>query len=313
MSGSASASTKAPWFTAADDLMHDLSGAPFGRESLLWTAPLPDEGLLVFAYAWKTAATGKFGRFVAVAGDNGGKPLVLEAIDDVDLEGDDFDDCTIGGLRIRQPAPLQTAQLAFASENVEYEATFTGLHFPFSWHENEDGCAAWAATDRYEQSCRVTGRLKLGDREVVIDGHGHRDHSWGTRDWRALQHWKWINAAAGDDLSIHAWTSYALGDNQINGYINRGGVVTPLVDVQAKAQLDDRMLHETVTAVLTDADGGVVTLEAQRAAMWQMPIRHLYLNEAAMSGTLDGQKAVVHVELGWPQSYIDDYLDPEAV
>lgn len=301
-----------PRFTAADDLMHDLTGAPFGRESLLWTVPLPEEGLLVFAYAWKTAQTGRFGRFVCVAGNDGGAPIVLDAADDLELEGSDFDDCAIGGLRVRQPDPLRVAEISFAKGDLEYEARFEGLHAPFSWHENEGGCPDWAATDRFEQSCKVTGTLRFAGREIRIDGYGHRDHSWGTRDWRPLQHWKWMNAAAGDDLSIHAWTSYALGENQINGYINRGGVVTPLVRVDATAELDDRMLHETVSATLTDADGGTVVLEARRAAIWQMPIRHLYLNEAAMSGTLDGRPAVVHVELGWPQAYVDEFVNEEA-
>lgn len=301
-----------PRFTAADDLLHTIGTEPYERESLLWTAPLPEEGLLVFAYAWRDGPTNRFGRFVAVAGDDGGKPIVLDAADGVALEGDDLDECTIAGLRLRQPEGLKVAEIAFANDEIAYEARFEGLHEPFSWHENEGGCPEWAAVDRYEQSCRVTGRLTLGDRVVEIDGYGHRDHSWGTRDWRALQHWKWMNAAAGDDLSIHAWVSYALGDRQVNGYVNRGGRVVPLVDVQAKAQLDDRMLHETVTAILTDAEGGTTTLEAQRAAIWQMPIRHLYLNEAAMSGTIDGRRADVHVELGWPQAYVDEYVDADG-
>jgi hypothetical protein len=299
-------------FTPADDLMHDLSGIAYGRESLLWTVPLPEHGLLVFVYVWRVPETGRFGHFVSVAGDDGGRALVLDETNDVELDGQNFDDCAIGSLRIRQPEPLTVAELSYETGELAYSARFEGLHAPFSWHENEGGCPPWAAADRFEQSCRVTGHLRVAGREVQIDGYGHRDHSWGARDWRALQHWKWINAAAGDDLSLHAWVSFALGERQVNGYVNREGVVIPLVDVQATATLDDRMLHETVTARLLDAEGGETLLVGRRAAIWQMPIRHLYLNEAAMSATIDGRAAIAHVELGWPQAYVNDYLQAEA-
>ena len=298
-------------FSEVDDLLHDISHAPHGRESYLWTAPLPAHRLLVFAYAFRDADTDRFGRIVVVAGDEAREPLHLSVSDDHALEGDDMRDAVVGGLHVRQPEALRTAHIAYESDDgTAFDVRFEGLHEPFSWHENEGGCPAWAADDRYEQSCRTSGTVRVDGREIAFDGFGHRDHSWGTRDWRALQHWKWMNATTSDgEASLHAWISFALGDVQVNGYVNRGGTVTPLVDLVAHADLDDHMLHTAVRATLIDADGGETVLEARRAAIWQMPIRHLYLNEAAMTATIDGREAVAHVELGWPQAYVDEYVE----
>lgn len=297
-------------FTPRDDLLHDISGSPHGRESLLWTSPIPDEKLLVFTYAWRHADTGDWGRLLAVGGDDIDRPLALAFDDGLAFEGDDLDDCVVGGLRIRQPEPLTVAEVSFASDDVDYACRFTGLHAPFSWHENRGGCPSWAADDRYEQSVATEGRLRVAGRDVAIAGHGHRDHSWGTRDWRALQHWKWMNAATDDgEVSLHAWDSLALGNRQILGYVNRGGEMSLIEDIDVSVELDDRLVHRAVRAAITDAEGRETRFEATYAAGWQVPVEHLFMNEIGMHAEIDGASAVAHVELGWPQAYVRQYTE----
>jgi hypothetical protein len=294
-------------FSPADDLLHDISDAPHGRESLFWVIPRPAEGLMICIYAWRTAATGRYGRVVCVGGPDADAPIAVDFQDGFELEGDNLDDCSIGGLMIRQPDPLVSAEISYAGHDIVLEARFDALHEPFSWHENPGGCPWWVATERFEQSCRVSGSLQVAGHTQSLDGYGHRDHSWGSRDWRALMQWKWIVAVAGDDLSLHAWESYALAERQVMGYVQRAGKVVPLVDVQLSIELDESLLHESVTARLLDATGGETTLTTRRAAIWKMPAHTLYLNEAAMFATIDGRPAVAHVEFGWPQGYFDAY------
>lgn len=61
----------------------------------------------------------------------------------------------------------------------------------------------YGVTTRYEQTCRVRGRLMLGDREWTIGpaGQGQRDHSWGVRDWNAAH--LWCSGALDDGRAIH--------------------------------------------------------------------------------------------------------------
>lgn len=293
-------------FTAADDRLHDISGAgPHARESLLWTAPLPEEGLLVFLYMWRDSSD-KWGRFVFVGGDDPHEAEFLSYEEEVVMQGEDLHDCDVGGLRLRQPEPLRVAELEFAGDGFEAQLRFEGIHEPFSWHENEGGCPEWVAIDRFEQSCLTSGRLKLGDREISFEGAGHRDHSWGARNWDMLQHWKWMNATAGEDTSLHVMLMEAKGEQIVQGYLNRDGLVSPVVQGSwAKADLDDRMIHRAITGHFVDEAGRTMDLEGTYAGGWQMPIRHLLLNEIGMRGTIDGQAATVHIELGWPAAYVE--------
>jgi hypothetical protein len=190
------------------------------------------------------------------------------------------------------------------STSASLAIRFEGLHEPFSWHENAGGCPEWVAIDRYEQSCRTQGTLTLGDRRVDFTAAGHRDHSWGARNWNMLQHWKWMNATAGDDLTLHAMSMDVKGERIVQGYLNRDGTVSPLVSIDAHADVDEQMIHRRVTADLVDEAGRSARLEAEYSAGWQMPIEPLLLNEISMTATIDGRPAVAHIELGWLADYV---------
>ena len=294
-------------FTARDDLLHDVSQAgPHARESLLFTAPIPDEELLVFVYVWREEGEGSptWGRFVFVGGPDMHQPEFLSHVDDAEFTGSDLDDCVVGGVTLRQPEPLTVAEVEFRGEGLELSLRFRGIHEPFSWHDNADGCPSWVADDRYEQSCRTEGTLTLHGRRIEVHGAGHRDHSWGSRNWNMLQHWKWINATAGEDASLHAMIMDVKGERLVNGYLNLDGVVSPVATAEAHADLDDRMVHRAVRGTFTDESGRTLDLDATYAAGWSMPIRHLLLNEIGMSATLGGRPAIAHVELGWPAEYV---------
>jgi hypothetical protein len=55
---------------------------------------------------------------------------------------------------------------------------------------------------RYEVPCRVTGSVTVDGRQIAIDGHGERDHSWGERDWWQIS-WLWSSGRLGDGTSFH--------------------------------------------------------------------------------------------------------------
>ncbi|WP_146175294.1 DUF7064 domain-containing protein [Paraconexibacter algicola] len=293
-------------FTAADDLLHDIGTAPHVRESYFFVLPLPSEGIAAMVYAWRTGATGQFGRLVAIGGEDIGAPQVFDIVDGVDLVGDDLDDCEIAGLHIRHPEPLRRASLSFSSDAVTLDVTVEGLHRPVSWHENPDGCPAWAATDRYEQSVRTSGTLRVDGREIAIDGIGHRDHSWGPREWGVIQHWKWMNAATPDgSVSLHAWESSALGARHRLGYVNRGGEIAVITDLRVESSLDDALVHRSLTATILDETGRETVFTAAYRAGVALPFSGLLLYENAMDATIDGAPAIAHVEHGWPQPYVE--------
>ncbi len=58
------------------------------------------------------------------------------------------------------------------------------------------------AKAHYEQHCRATGTMTIGDEAIAIDGFGLRDKSWGARYWQAIAWYRWLPIVFGDDFAM---------------------------------------------------------------------------------------------------------------
>ena len=87
-------------------------------------------------------------------------------------------------------------------------------------------------TPRYEIPCRVSGSLTVDGREVAMhEVAGQRDHSWGVRDWWAMD-WVWSALHLDDGTHLHGVDIRIPGAPPIGiGYLQPPG--RPLVELQA--------------------------------------------------------------------------------
>jgi Ecdysteroid kinase-like family/SCP-2 sterol transfer family len=67
--------------------------------------------------------------------------------------------------------------------------------------ESEGAPYQYQLTPRYEIPCRVRGTVTVDGEVLKIDGPGQRDHSWGPRDWWAMD-WTWVSAHLDDDTRM---------------------------------------------------------------------------------------------------------------
>jgi hypothetical protein len=93
-----------------------------------------------------------------------------------------------------------------------------------------------------EQSGVWTGEIAVDGRPHRIEAMGARDHSWGLRDWTALDHSRLFTASFGKDLAFHALTLSVAGRTVEGGFVWKGG----------------RVLHVTRVLYTTERDDGVV-------------------------------------------------------
>ena len=100
-------------------------------------------------------------------------------------------------------------------------------------------------TPRYEIPCMVSGTVTVDGREISVRAvAGQRDHSWGVRDWWAMD-WVWSALHLDDGTHLHGVDIRIPGAPPIGiGYLQRPG--EPLVELQA------------VTARETVADNGLL-------------------------------------------------------
>ncbi|WP_137389406.1 DUF7064 domain-containing protein [Rhodoligotrophos defluvii] len=93
----------------------------------------------------------------------------------------------------------------------------------------------------FNQHGRVRGRIKVGNEEWTIDGHGWRDHSWGPRYWQVIYFYRLFigNFTNGDGFML-----LKIADRQ--GYSRRVGVL--LVDGQYEEITDLDVMTDWTTA-----------------------------------------------------------------
>jgi hypothetical protein len=285
-----------------DDLRHPLRPGPHSRESLFYNALLPDQEMMIFIYTWVDAANNG-GHLVTVVGDNNVRHAI-SATDGVPVGDRDFHDWEVQGLRLRHSEPLERAEIGFTGNDMTLEATFTGLHPAFDYAQNRDGCPRIIADNRFEQSGRITGTLTLNGRTIEFSTTGHRDHSWGTRDWDSIQDWKWVSAQAGADLSLNVMQMHWRGETTQHGYVYRDGKVHPVTDIRTRAHYDNNWWQTALEMTLRDDGGHDTVVTANRYALLRFEAgEKLALHEAGCHARINGQPGVAHFECGWDKAY----------
>jgi hypothetical protein len=287
------------------DERHRLEDAPNARESLVFMLPRATEGVAAFVYTWVSGAS-KAGAALCVYGPAVGPEAIFEIVDNVEVPRTmGFDDWRVSGLHVRHGKPLQTADLTFVGQRATLEYRFEATHPAYNYGSHAEGCPSWLAYDRFEQSGRVTGVLRFGRRNIPFETFGHRDHSWGTRDWGVAQHWKWLIAQAAPDLAVHFFDIDAVGRKTLRGYVQRDGRIAAITGVDVTFALDAALYHTAIDAVVSDDIGRKTRVRGPTFAMFEFKVSPLAtLNEGSMTLEIEGRPGVGHVEMAWPKDYL---------
>lgn len=287
------------------DQRHRLRDAPLARESLVFMLPRATEGIAAFVYTWVNGAS-RAGAALCVYGPAIGPEPIFEIVDGVEVPGTmGFDDWRVAGLRVRNEKPLQTADLTFVGQRATLEYHFEAMHPAYNYGSHAEGCPSWLADDRFEQSGRVSGVLRVAGRDIPFDTLGHRDHSWGTRDWGVAQHWKWLIAQAAPDLAVHFYDIDAVGRKILRGYVQRDGRIAAVAGVDVTFRADADLFHTSVEALVADELGRRTRVHGPVFAMFEFKVSPLAtLNEGSMTLEIEGRPGVGHVEMAWPKDYL---------
>lgn len=286
------------------DGRHDLGDGPMARESIPYLLNLPEHGIALFTYTWVNRAS-EAGAVLAIFGPGVGAQPIVDGLPDRPVPASmGFDAWQIGNFKLQQDLKFDQARIQWSTNKAALDLNFEASHPPYSYGHDERGCMAYVAADRIEQSGRATGTLKLGDRVIEFDTTGHRDHSWGTRDWHVFQHYKWVQAQAGKDVSVHFWIVEALGRTELRGYVYKGGRLSQVRHVDFGWTWSGKLDVDTFEARITDDDSRVTTMSVKIVSRFQLyPDPACCLNENAGSAVIDGQPGVGWVEMFWPEGY----------
>lgn len=111
-------------------------------------------------------------------------------------------------------------------------------------------------TSRYEIACTVSGTVTADGREYPLDAvPGQRDHSWGVRDWWAMD-WVWHALHLDDGTHTHGVDLRIPGAPPMSvGYVQpSGAALTETTSVTALATFADNGLPVTTSLTLQPGD-----------------------------------------------------------
>ena len=282
---------------------HDLKQHYAARESLSYMLQLPEEGLAGFVYTWVNAAS-EAGSALCFYGPAVGEQPLFEMADNVPVPADQtFGDWRVGGLALVHG---ERTEGRFAGEDASIEFTFDGAHPPYNYGAHPDGALPWMATDRYEQSGRWRGALRLRGREIVFDTISHRDQSWGIRDWGMCQHYRWLQANAGPDVSINFTQDYVLGHVNVRGYVYRDDAMAQITGLDVDYDIGADMVHTTLYAAIEDDLGRTTTIRGETYAHMEFPFPPITkLIVCSDTVEIDGRTGTGQFDLLWTTEYLD--------
>lgn len=240
---------------------------------------LPEDHLMATVYVAARPGIGVMLADVGIYGalsDNRGDMLYIDQQAHLPAPERFSDIRAANGLSIQAVRPPRDYRIDYVGHSgTEIHVDWIGLMDPFDVHdpahsphaarEGEDRHAksglgaAW--NGHFDLSGRVTGTIKLRDREFAVNSIERMDHSWGHRNPLKMNAQNSISAAFDDeDLAFHIITAVDLdaplgSDHSLaHGYVLEHGQVYGVVD----AQVYSTRLNGLTTAmelVVTDTRG----------------------------------------------------------
>ena len=198
------------------------------------------------------------------------------------------------GLTFTLREPLARWHIGLSGRDA-VDLAWTAFHEPHDYH---DGLKALGAADEdlalapshFEQCGTVRGEVRLGGRSFEIDGLGHRDKSWGARDWNGITGWEWLTAHFGEDLAFNATVWYPPGADATipGGFVTRDGSNRALVATAVDYEWT-RLRHvpRSATITFTDARGEDYTVRATALAQFPLFKKGLFIQETHARFELD--------------------------
>jgi hypothetical protein len=292
--------------TEKDELRHAHDNDPRWRESLYWGFVLPDASLGGVVYLRLDPNAKTVSPMILVYRNFGDVAYFFNASDPMPARLE-LDHVTVQGFRLKGLQPLSTCSVAFDDgAGASLEFSFTGIHPPFDYASNRAGCPSPLAANRFEQAGRFDGVLRLKGDTFPLSGFGQRDHSWGTRDWTAIQHYKWISAQSDDGLAVNLTCSVIRGETAFNGYVYDGTEVSGIVRAHVEtAYAPDGATQQAIAAAILDEAGRTTRLQGTVFALTEIPTEQSVLAEAVARFKIDGAPGTGIIEYLWPGYYFE--------
>jgi hypothetical protein len=190
-----------------------------------------------------------------------------------------------GRLTYQMIKPLSQWRLTLAPDDKDdttVDLTWTAYTPPFDFHGETsfDYTPTNVAAAHFEQAGTVTGRIRANGTEYTIDGCGHRDKSWGVRDWAKIEGWDWISAQFGPELAINATQVLTDGKHSPAGFVWHGGSNHAIRTLEVRHDFGAPHVTRRTLVRATCADGLQIELIATPHTQFPLYRKGLMIQES---------------------------------
>jgi hypothetical protein len=135
-----------------------------------------------------------------------------------------FNDCSfeLNGLEYIIEGPYWI--LKYCSNEIRFEIKFEPINrlYPYITSKS-DSILNSIGSQHYEQFGVYTGEFVLGDERVEIGPcFGHRDHSWGIRDWSVVDKYRLFCCAFSKEFAFNLWEGWINNIRFLKGFVFDG-------------------------------------------------------------------------------------------
>lgn len=150
-----------------------------------------------------------------------------------------------------------------------------------------------------EMAGRITGKVRIGDRRVQVDAFGHRDRSWGSRDWTTLRVTRWWSVVFGPDFAVQMTAHvHADGTHGTLGYAVRNGVPTLMTQCDIAVTLDyDAIGTRSAHARFTLESGEQFEFVHERTSGVILDVKNFRATESIGVVRWNGREAMSNIEV----------------
>jgi hypothetical protein len=148
-------------------------------------------------------------------------------------------------------------RIGYSSRNCIFDLLFRPLN-EFYAYQKDAGDFSSLFSQHIEQAGFFEGKLILNDKEIQFGPtFGHRDHSWGIRNWSSLDGYWLFSCTFGNEHAFNLWKGYSQGKPFHTGYFFDSGKNLKIISSEIENQLiGDNGDPKGCTVSFTDEMGG---------------------------------------------------------
>ncbi len=184
-------------------------------------------------------------------------------------------------------------RLRYQAGKCRFDLKFSPVNKIYAYiHDGHAGAFSRLGTQHYEQSGLFEGELVFeGETRGIGPSPGHRDHSWGPRDWSAAAWYRLFSCAFSTDLAFNLWEGRIGGADFVRGYVFDGKNNTAVArsDVATIYEKDGKSPKEAIIRIL-DARGRSFEIRAENLGGMTVPVRGSLLRENVARMRCNGQE-----------------------